>query len=103
MALDGQTEIPQPEGPSIVLCAWCDKTAEVDIQVQPAHIIKRKNPQTGEPVAFVKKAAVVVPACEDHRKVERTEPEKKARKKVSEEQTEMFPKDKKGPIRGQYL
>jgi hypothetical protein len=98
----GQTEIPQPEGPSIPTCAWCEEKAVVEIQVQPAHMVKRKNPQTGADYMFTKKAAVVVPACEDHRKVERVEPPKKERKKIPEEQIEFFPKDQTGPTNAQF-
>jgi len=101
--MNGQTEIPQPEGPSIEYCSWCEERAVVEIQVQPAWVVKKGiDTRTGRRLSYTKKKALLAPACEDHAKVERVEPVKKERKKVSTEQQEFFPKDATGPSNAQF-
>ncbi len=98
-----QTSIPQPEGPTISTCSWCELRATTEIQIQPAWIVKKKHPITGEPYNFTKRAAVRVPACKLHSQIEMELPEKKIRKKVPEGQTELIPRDKETPSNAQML
>jgi hypothetical protein len=59
-------------------CAWCASPAVCEIEVQPAEYrtVTRVDPISGERTGHqaVVKAAVVVPACDEHRQITSGQP-----------------------------